>query len=362
MATPDIPRSAASLFPPSGAAARVREPGELVAAVPVLLGFHPRESLVLVATGGGSGRRLGLTLRVDLPPPEHVRDHAACAAEHLLLDAPAGAAVIVVAGAAAPHTELVGHVVQALEGHQVRAHTVLWAESTSEGARWSCYDTCGCAGVVPDFSTTAFAAAAVTAGQVVRADRRELEQLVAPADPGRIRRRESLLIQATDEALARPDPATGGPEAATVDAAVVDAAVADAAAGRLVLDDARAVALAGALAVPAIRDAALLRCIGPAAVAAEQLWITLVRELPDPEAAEPAVLLAVSALLRGDGALANIALDRAERAWPGHRLTAIVRAGLLGMRPEQIRELLRGCEGQVGAAVRRERPTRRGRS
>ena len=357
MATPDIPRSVSPLPSLSGPPVRVREPGELVAAVPVLLGFHPRESLVLVATGGGSGRRLGLTLRVDLPPPEHVRDHAACAVEHLLLDTPAGAAVVVVAAAAAPHVELVGQVVQALERHQVRAHTVLWTESTSEGARWSCYDACECTGVVPDFSTTTFAAAAVTAGQVVWADRRELEALVAPADPERIRRREALLIQATDEALARPDPG------AAVDAAVVDAAVADAAADRLVLDDARVVALAGALAVPAIRDAALLQCIGPAAVAAEQLWTALVRETPDPEAAEPAVLLAVSALMRGDGALANIALDRAEHAWPGHRLAAIVRSGLLGMRPEQIKGLLRDCEGQVGgAAVRRKRPLRRDRS
>jgi hypothetical protein len=361
MATPDIPRSASPLPSPSGPPVRVREPGELVAAVPVLLGFHPRESLVLVATGGGSGRRLGLTLRVDLPPPEDVRDHAVCAAEHLLLDTPAGAAVVVVAAAAAPHVELVRQVVQELERHQVRAHTVLWAESTSEGARWSCYDTCECTGVVPDFSTTTFAAAAVTAGQVVWADRRELEALVAPADPERIRRREALLIQATDEALARPDPSAA--VTAAVDAAVVDAAVADAAAGRLVLDDARIVALAGALAVPAIRDAALLQCIGPAAVAAEQLWTALVRETPDPEAAEPAVLLAVSALMRGDGALANIALDRAEHAWPGHRLAAIVRSGLLGMRPEQIRGLLRDCEGQVGgAAFRRRRPLRRGRS
>ena len=64
---------------------------------------------------------------------------------------------------------------------------------------------------------------------------------------------------------------------------------------------------------------------GPAAAAAEQLWAALVRELPDPEAAEPAALLAVSALLRGDGALANVALDRAEQAWPGHRLTRLLR-------------------------------------
>ena len=65
MATPDVPRAASSSSP-WDTSVRVREPGELVAAVPVLLGFHPHESLVLVATGGETGRRLGLTLRVDL--------------------------------------------------------------------------------------------------------------------------------------------------------------------------------------------------------------------------------------------------------------------------------------------------------
>ena len=85
------------------------------------------------------------------------------------------------------------------------------------------------------------------------------------------------------------------------------------------------VELACALGDPDVRDAALLRNLGGAAAAAEQLWTALVRETPDPEAAEPAVLLAVSALLRGDGALANVALERAELAWPGHRLARLLR-------------------------------------
>ena len=67
----------------------------------------------------------------------------------------------------------------------------------------------------------------------------------------------------------------------------------------------------------------------------------LVRETPDPEAAEPAVLLAACALLRGDGALAGIALDRAEQAWPGHRLTRLLRAvWAAGIPPERVRECL----------------------
>jgi hypothetical protein len=376
MATPDIPRSSSVPPPLPGdpSTLRVREPGELLAAVPILLGFHPRESLVLVATGGESGRRLGLTLRVDLPPPEHDAAVAADAVQNLLLDSPTGAAVIVVAGSAEavrPREDLVGLVVHALEARGIDVHTVLSTPSTAAGSRWTCYDPCGCTGHVPEGSATPFAAASVAAGRVVRADRSELEQLLAPAHPERIRRREALLIRAADEALYQPDPgasrrAVADGEVPGAELAFVDAAIADAAADRLVLDDTRVVTLAALLAVPDVRDAALLRCVGPAAAAAEQLWTALVRETPDPEAAEPAALLAVSAMVRGDGALANIALDRAEQAWPGHRLTAILRSVLLGMRPEEIREWVRGGGEQGGVSavpfptsrrtIRRNRP------
>jgi hypothetical protein len=125
------------------------------------------------------------------------------------------------------------------------------------------------------------------------------------------------------------------------------------------LDDGRVFALAAALADPLVRDAALARCAAPAGPSgAEQLWAALARETPDPEAAEPAALLAACALLRGDGALAGIALDRAERAWPGHRLTGLLRAALLaGIRPEQLRECLRTAPlpPAARARVRRRR-------
>ena len=52
----------------------MRDPSELVAGLPYLMGFRPRESLVVVAFGGASGRRITLTMRIDLPPPEHVPD------------------------------------------------------------------------------------------------------------------------------------------------------------------------------------------------------------------------------------------------------------------------------------------------
>lgn len=361
-----------SVADPAPTLLRLGRPADLVAAVPVVLGFRPRESLVLVATGGPSGRRVGLTLRVDLPPPPQVRDVVAHAVEALGSDSPVGAAVIVVGARARGRTDVVDAAVDALHARDVAVHTAVWAEHTGGGARWGCYGACACTGVLSEPGGTELAAAAVLAGSVVRADREELEQLVEPVDPVRIRRRERVLVAATDAGGADPARADTGLHAGADAAhrAVVDAALADAAAGHCVIDDRRALALAAALGRPTVRDAVLLRCaeasgpgpgsrpssgpgaggaaagdrgVGPGLPGAETLWAALCRELPEPEAAEPAALLAAVALLRGDGALANVALDRAERSWPGHRLTRLLRsAAAVPLRPAQIRECLLG--------------------
>jgi hypothetical protein len=339
--------------PATGPPIRVQDTAELIATVPALIGYHPRESLVLLATGGPSGGRIGLTLRTDLPPPHLVEPAVADAVAGLLLDEPSGAVVIVFGerpdgdDAEIPHTELAAAVVEALAGYGVEPLAVVWAESTAAGARWGCYGGCRCAGALPDPAGTVAAASAVAGGRVIHADRAELERMVAPTDPARLRRRAQLLLARPEAALDGSDP-DADPATAL---AVVDAAVAAVAAGELALDDDTVLELAWALSDLRVRDAALLRNLGPAAAAAEQLWAALARELPAPEAAEPAALLAAAALLRGDGALANVALERAQRAWPGHRLTRLLRqAADAGVRPAQLRAWL-SCDADPCAAA-----------
>ena len=58
-------------WPPEPVGVRIRDVGEIAAALPHLLGFRPRESVVLLSLGGASGGRVGLTVRADIPPPEH---------------------------------------------------------------------------------------------------------------------------------------------------------------------------------------------------------------------------------------------------------------------------------------------------
>ncbi len=384
MTSPDAPVPPVTPVPacapvPAAAPVSVGEPGELIAATPVLLGFTPRSSLVAMALGGASGARLGLTLRIDLPPPEHLDGTVEAVVRGILLDDPAAVVVIVVApggDAGPPAIELVERVVTTLEVRGVDVPIALWSASTESGSRWRCYDACACTGVVPRPEETPLVVAALAEGRVVRRDRTELQRLVAPADPERIRRREAKLVAAIDAevdagvdagANGAAERASGrfasrhwrhrGPGAdvvagiAALDAAV-DAAALTLAAGTAEgpggpgtgegwLDDERVLALVRALRLPVVRDAAIASCTGSRPEVMEELWAALTRETPDPEAAEPAALLALSALLRGDGALANVALERAEAAWPAHRLTAILR-GLVraGARPDELRACL----------------------
>ena len=337
---------------------RLREPADLITAVPVLLGFRPRDSLVLVAMHRQpSGRhRLGLGLRVDLPAPRHVAAAAAEAADGMVVGGAAEAVVIVFgsgpdgrppgrpkarsrggsgrsrrARQAGPlRRDVADAAVAALRARGIAAHSVMWAQRCAAGAPWACYDGC-CSGTLADPGGTAAAAHAVASGSVVYGDRAELEALVAPVAPAVLRRRASLLTTAVPTAKL-PD--------IEVARQRLDGAVAAAARGELRIDDDTVVALTVALDLPEVRDRAIRLSAAPDA-AAEQLWGALARETPDPQAAVPAALFALSALATGRGALANVALDRAERAWPGHPLTGLLRGAIVGMvRPEEIRSWL----------------------
>ena len=399
--------------PEPPATVSLSDPGDLIAATPVLLGFVPRSSLVAMALGGASGRRLGLTLRIDLPPPEHIAGAADAVVHGILLDNPSAVVVLVIGpggDAGPPAADLVERVAAGLASRSVDACHALWTESTAAGSRWRCYEDCGCSGIVPRSAASPLAAAAHAEGRVVRADRAELERLVEPIDEAVLRRREALLDAAVDagademfaEIAAEADAATAGigdGQAGTgpgrnsgghgrkprsskglprstraLDAAE---AVSDTRAGgetaaagstsrrsplqtggddrlgddgrrdRLGdgwLDDERVVALTRALQLPAVREAAIAACTGSRSAAAETLWAALTRGTPDPEAAEPAALLALMALLHGDGALANVALQRAEAAWPGHSFTATLRGiAAIGVRPSELRSCLTGA-------------------
>lgn len=298
--------------------ARLTTPGELIAALPYLLGFHPLDSLVVATIQPGAPPTVGLVLRADLPPAGHEREFAEqlCAplrARNIAL------AVLVVIGGPPQPPPAVAVLRTALAGLKITVVHALRAESTAAGAVWTCLDDPQRCGRLPDPAASPLAALSVAAGEVTFADREQLHGLVAPHDDDALRRRGHLL----DLAVAAT---TGHHDESTVVNGVrlVRTAAAAAARGQLPSTDEEIVRLAVALSEPLVRDSCLDLCLGPSARAAEQLWLALTRATPAPEVAEPATLAALSAYLRGDGALAGMALERALQAWPGHSLSTVL--------------------------------------
>ncbi|HKR49553.1 MAG TPA: DUF4192 domain-containing protein [Pseudonocardiaceae bacterium] len=342
---------------PAAGRIRLSDPAELIAAVPHLLGFHPRDSVVLLAL---HGKRLGLTLRADL-----VDDvQAPLLAEQLLApiarQRPTAVALVVIGGdpipdqagqqPPLPHRALVDVLDDMLASVGLPLVHAAWTAQIVGGAPWRCYDDPLCAGTVSDPAASPLAAATVAAGAVTFRSREELVALLEGEDPAALQRRAALL-----DAADADHPMSPGLIARRF------ARLAElhrvAASGDVVLSDSIVAEVASALCDHRVRDACLAWCSGPGAVAAERLWLALVRATPAPERAEPAALLALVAYLRGDGALAGVALDAAQHACPQHSLSGLLRAALDGGLPP---EVLRTVAADAVAAL--SRPARKRRS
>ncbi|MDP5182637.1 DUF4192 domain-containing protein [Blastococcus sp. BMG 814] len=334
---------------------RLSDPGEVAAALPQLLGFHPAESVVLIGLGGPSGGRVGLTVRGDLPPDGDAARTARLLVRSLHSDRPAAALAVVVSDEAddpapdgsvadlLPHRALVHELVLALAAAGIAPRDVLLVRR----GRWWSYD-CPHACCAPGAGTplpggvSALAAAAVCTGQVVAADRAELaERLDAPtgSGPGM----QAACLRAAAGRAARLQE-VGRPALVEESWAAVRRAVAryrPGAAGQGPLDDDELAALGWALRDVRVRDRALQLALGPDAAAAEVLWTECTRRVPAPLDAAPATLLAVSAWLRGDGAMAGIALDRALDGDPEHTLALLLRRALDAcLPPAGLRDLI----------------------
>ncbi|SEM33041.1 protein of unknown function [Rhodococcus maanshanensis] len=310
---------------------RIGDPGDLIAAIPAMLGFRPARSLVLVCLDEGDGpARVRAVMRHDLPdgavgPLDREaieRMSLVCERE----DIDAVIAVIVDAGRApGMHRAVVGELELHLSGRGVDLVGALVIPEIAEGRPWR--GLCGDPrrGLLPDPVSSSVALAQVLGGRAIRSSREELEAIVAP-HPDRERAGLAELLRERPARRSRPRD----------ELRLVLARIAELASGHAPYRH-ELVDLARALSNPRVRDALLSLAVTAEADAAEQLWILLARALPDPERAEPAALLGYSAYARGDGPMAGVALVAALEANPRHRLAGMLDAALQsGMRPEAI--------------------------
>jgi Domain of unknown function (DUF4192) len=349
---------------------RLSDPGEIAAALPHLIGFPPRESLVVVSLQGSRRRqRFGLTARVDLPPAEHRAAVVGGLVCSLVTDRPAAVLVAVVSEApdepsgerwsadadrrpVLPHRDLVHEVVRAFAERAVPVQETLLVRR----GRWWSYDCprrcCAPSGGTPlPGGTSPLAAASALSGRVLAEDRTALAARIAPvgflAAAGMSRACDEVGLD-----VARATADRGWEDVAEESWAAVRTALtrtAPGAVGRL--SDHEVARVAWALRDLGVRDRALSLALGSSAAAAEGLWTEVTRRAPSPLDAAPATLLAVSAWLRGDGAMANVALERALDSEPAYTFAGLVRNALdRCMTPADIRRLIAETAGPLDAA------------
>jgi hypothetical protein len=343
---------------------RLSDPGEIAAGIPHLLGFRPRESVVLVSLTGPGGSRVGLTVRADIPPPAHAAALAAAVTRSVCSDGPAAVLLVVVseecdegtAGTDLPHRALVHELVLALAGADVPVRDVVLVR----GGRWWSYDCpypcCAPGGgtQLPD-GVTELEVASVAAGVVVEDSRGELAaRLAPPAGAGGAPRAACLRVAGERAARARDVGWDVVAEEAwrAIGEIAARCRPSPATAGTRLTDDEIARVVWG-LRDTTVRDRALQLSLGAEAAAVEALWTECTRRAPAPLDAAPATLLAVSAWLRGDGAMANVALERALDSDPGYTLARLLASALNAcLPPAELRALI----GEAGDATVVPRP------
>ena len=297
-------------------------PESLLAIVPHLLGFVPQGSLVVIGTEAPHDR-IKVTLRYDLPDPPGAGVSADVAAHAAGVLGSQGLATLVAVGYGPG--SLVDPVAEAL---QTAARTagidVLDILHVQDGRYWSylCVDEdcCPAAGTPFDPVTHSAAAVMATAGDPVLADRAAVAARVAPlggiaAESMRQATRRAERHAAQLLAKVRKSRRIGAARQLIAAEGLneVGAMIAAYRAGGRYTTDYQIAWITVALRDLRVRDDAWAR-MDPAQVDAHRrMWIDVTRRAQPGYVAAPAALLAFVAWQSGDGALANVALDRAAR-------------------------------------------------
>lgn len=343
----DVSRSAGAR--PADPRVQANCPADLLAVVPFLLGFEPADSIVIIGT---RDHEVGVTFRYDIPSPRNAGLVAKHAAE-LLCAQGLNAACAVGYG----DGQRVTPAADALRSQFSEAGiTVSELLRVQDGRYWSylCTDTscCPAEGTPFGLEPHPLALRMRQGGQLLFASREELAATIAPAG-GRL---GADMRRATAEAHANLARCVAGLDKAGTP---VSRAMLTATLGKVAVRDAincyrsgsqvtakAAAALTVALRQLRVRDDAWCRMDSEHRAAHLRLWTDLTRLARPGYVAAPASLLAFCAWQDGNGALANVALDRALADNPRYSMAALLRDALdsgappsmarLPMTPEEV--------------------------
>ena len=276
-----------------------RTPEDVLAAVPVVLGFEPLESIAMLTFGG----RETFHARIDLPPPEEAAD----AVRQLLDPALQHRVTRVLFVIYADDGPAARTVVRRLRRAFTRAGIDVVEVLRAHRGRWFAPGRLGAppGGVPYDVGDHRFRAQAVVEGIVVHGSRAELEAVLLP---------RAEAVDEVGRAVRRALPSPPGEIADLVDARLES--------GRFTTVELARVLLG--LLEPQGRDAAWGAMTREVADRHVRLWTDAVQRAPDELVATPAALLGLAAWLSGHGALAWCAVDRCCAVEPDHSLAGLV--------------------------------------
>jgi hypothetical protein len=311
----------------------VGSPAAVLAIVPHLLGFAPAKSLVIIGAGPPRGR-IHVTFRFDLPDPPDPDATAAIAAHAvtLLNRQELTTAIVIGYGPGPLVTPLADAIRDAVTRTDLQLRDVLRVD---EGRYWSylCREPSCCPPEGVPFDTTAHPAAATMAasGHEVLSDRDALAARIAPvtgsaaeAMTRETRRAERIAAQLMASTTGTESPARQRPvtdEGLTA----VQAAISTYREGGSIEHYGQFAWLALVLTSLRIRDDAWARMDPDHRDAHLRLWTELTRHAQPGYIAAPASLLAFTAWQNGNGALANLALDRALADNPSYSMARLLR-------------------------------------
>jgi hypothetical protein len=340
---------------------RVSTVSGFLSVVPHLLGFHPSRSIVVVGLDGPRGR-IKLGFRYDLPdPPDPARSREI--ARHAVEVMRQRRVTTAIAAGYGPGT-LVTPVADALRAAARGTSITLRDVLRVEGQRyWSylCQEPrcCPPEGTPFDGPDHPNARALTAAGMTARPDRESLAASVAPVTGGEadsMRRAHQRALRRAAELIT----GAGTPDRLRPLVQAGRAAVRDAIAryqdGGEITDHDQMAWLIVTVADLRVRDDAWARMAPEHSAAHRRLWTDATRRAAPAYAAAPASLLAFAAWQCGEGALANIAVERALEDDPEYSMAHLIGHALEAGLPPSVARLPMTPEEVEASYERRERP------